>query len=370
MRSYHKAKIPQPAAEAFRPVRLAPGLLNHVESRKGVPDMSFIARLKRLLGSGTKVGLVLGSGGARGFAHVGVLKVLEQEGIRLHCIAGASAGALIGGLYAAGTTIEALEELAARFSITEMAKLFLPTFKRGGLIDGKRVKKLLEPYVAGRSIEGLSPRFACVATDLYSGERIVFKAGDLLESIRASISIPGVFTPAICGNRILVDGGVSDPLPLGLAFELGAEFVIAVRVNRQVEKNLSLPDNTGLACTSNGSSELKLEKELTEIEDDEGEDWLRNSLRRIVTSYEKARDNRRLTPPILEIILSTISIYERRLSEISIREAGDLMVVKPALAGIEILDFHKGRQAIAAGEAAMRALLPGISFAARRPKGV
>ncbi|MBN1283541.1 MAG: patatin-like phospholipase family protein [Proteobacteria bacterium] len=325
--------------------------------------MSFLARLKMMAGKRARLGLALGSGGARGFAHIGVLKVLEEEKIPVHCIAGCSAGAIIGGLYSGGASVLALEDLAASFSLKEVAKLLLPSFNRGGLIDGGRVKRLLSPYTAGRSIESLSPRFACVSTDLYSGERIVFKEGDLLESIRASISIPGLFTPAICGDRILVDGGVADPLPIGLAYELGADFVIAVRVNRQVEHRHPLPRDGGGNCTADGSSELRIEKQLGEIEDDAGEDWLRNSLRKIVTTYEKARDNRRLTPPILEIILSTISIYERRLSELSIRDAKDIIVVEPALAGIEILDLHKGVQAIAAGEAAMRSRLGDVGRA-------
>jgi len=282
--------------------------------------MPFLSRLKRIFGSKARLGLVLGSGGARGLAHIGVLKALEEAHVPLHCIVGASAGALVGGLYSAGTSPAAMEEMVLRLSRTEIAKLFFPTFNRGGLISGSRIKKFIEPYIAGKKIEDLSPVFACVATDLRSGDRVVFKSGDLLESIRASISIPGLFAPAICGDRTLLDGGVVDPLPIGLAFELGAEFVIAVRVGRQKIRDIS--ETKDSACV-----------------------------------YED-QEHKGAVPAIIETVLSALSIYEQRLSEISIREAKNCIIVEPVLEGIEILDFHKGRQAMDAGEAAMRARMP------------
>ncbi len=292
--------------------------------------MSFASRLKRIFGRETRLGLVLGSGGARGLAHIGVLTVLKEAGIPIHCIAGTSAGALIGGLYSAGNTPQALEELFGDISISETARLLIPSLSRGGLVDGKRIKRLIKPYTREKAIEELSPRFACVATDLYSGKRVVFRRGDLLESIRASISIPGVFTPVICGDRVLVDGGVVDPLPVGLAFEMGATFVIAVRVNRQDAGGRSDDDQD--ECIFQGHE-----------------------------SKESEREKKGLTPPVLEIILSTTSIYERRLSELNVGKPGKRMIIEPALAGIEILDFHKGRRAIDAGAKAMRERLPEIA---------
>jgi NTE family protein len=318
--------------------------------------MSFVSRLKRILGRERRLGLVLGSGGARGLAHIGVLKVLEEAGIPLHCVVGSSAGALVGGLYCAGTSPAKLAGLFGNLSRKDVARILLPTMGQGGIVDGRRVKRFIEPYAGGKSIEDLSPSFACVATDLFSGKRVVFDRGDLMESIRASISIPGIFTPVICGDRVLVDGGVVDPLPIRLAFEMGATCAIVVRVGRRFSFERQVAKRE--CVFQDDDTELKpgdRVEEVEEVENVENVDWLRSSFRRIVASHRMARDEASITPPIVEIILSTLAIYDYRLSELSIKSAGDHILVEPSLPEIEILDFHKGSQAIAAGEEAMRA---------------
>jgi len=294
--------------------------------------MSLVSRLKKIFRGERRLGLVLGSGGARGLAHIGVIKVLEEAGIPLHCVVGASAGAFVGGLYCAGTSPAKLSELVGDLSIKEVARLLLPTRGPGGIVDGRRLTKLIEPYAGGRKIEDLSPVFACVATDLISGKRVVFKKGNLMEAIRASISIPGLFTPVICGDRILVDGGIVDPLPIRLAFELGANFALVVRVGRRYTRE---------------GGQAKGEAVPADVNDAEvgpGE---------CVREFEE-----RVAPPIIEIVLSTLSLYDHRLSELCLRGAGEHILIQPKMPGIEILDFHKGGQAVAAGEKAMRERLP------------
>jgi NTE family protein len=287
--------------------------------------MSFILKLKRMLGNGRRLGLVLGSGGARGLAHIGVLRVLEEAGIPLHCVVGASAGAMVGGLYAGGTSPAKIEEVFGEFSLKGLARILLPTMGQGGIIDGRRIEKLMEPHASGKLIEDLPLKFACVATDISTGEKIVFKKGDLMEGIRASISIPGLLTPVVSGGRILVDGGVVDPLPIKLAFELGATFAIVVQVGRRYSHQPA----------PNGDSE--------------------NDEKSAVVGSEKV-----VIPSATEVLLSALSIYDYRLSELSLQDVDDHILVRPSLPGIEILDFHKGHQAIAAGENAMRARLPDI----------
>ena len=287
--------------------------------------MSVISKIKNIFNVKERVGLVLGSGGARGLAHIGVLKVLEEAGIPLHCIVGASAGAMVGGLYSAGTTPAKMEEIFGGFTLKGVARMLLPTLGQGGIIDGRRIERLIEPHAGGRFIEGLVPRFACVATDLSSGERIVFKEGDLMEGIRASISIPGLLTPVISNGRILVDGGVVDPLPIKLAFELGATFAIVVQVGRRYSHHAPL--NCETAASEDGC-ELECKKAIM--------------------------------PSATNVLLSALSIYDYRLSELSVSGAGKHVLIQPLLSGIEILDFHKGRQAIDAGEEAMRAKLSSI----------
>jgi NTE family protein len=180
-----------------------------------------------------KIGLALGSGGARGFAHLGVIKVLNEANIPIHLIAGSSMGALVGTLYAAGLDIDRLYKLAFAFK----RKFYLDfTVPKMGFIAGKRVKELIRIFTHGKRLEELDIPVAVIATDLIRGEKIVFKNGPIADAVRASISIPGIFVPEKIDGRILVDGGVVDRVPVSVAREMGADIVIAVDVSH-VKKN-------------------------------------------------------------------------------------------------------------------------------------
>jgi NTE family protein len=183
-----------------------------------------------------KIGLALGSGGARGFVHLGVIKVLKDEGIPIHLIAGSSMGALIGSFYAAGIEMDRLYKLSTAFK----RKYFLDfTVPKMGFIAGKKVKEFIKVFTHGKNIEELSIPLGIVATDLLTGEKVVFKKGPVSDAVRASISIPGIFVPQKHNGRILVDGGVSDRVPISVAKEMGADIVIAVDVSR-VKQNAEI----------------------------------------------------------------------------------------------------------------------------------
>lgn len=182
-----------------------------------------------------KIGLALGSGGARGFAHLGVLKVLQNEGIPVDMIAGSSMGALVGCLYGAGQDIELLNRFAIAFKRKYILDFTVPKY---GLIEGKRVKDLISLFTHGKTFEQLKIPVAVVATDLQTGEKVVFKEGSITNSVRASISIPGIFVPEVIDGRIFVDGGVVDRVPVSVVKEMGADIVIAVdvtHINKQLE---------------------------------------------------------------------------------------------------------------------------------------
>ena len=190
-----------------------------------------------------RLGLALSSGGPRGVAHIGVLQALSDHGIPIHAIAGASVGAQVGGLYAAGVPLAKITGLWRDMGFTGMAKGLLPTFPWRGWSSGEEVKRVLAPLVGERRIEGLSIRFAAVATDLHTGEGVAITHGPLVEAIRASVSVPGLFVPAQWEGRLLVDGGLVDPLPVETARALGAEVVLAVDVLvRPREKQLVRPN--------------------------------------------------------------------------------------------------------------------------------
>jgi NTE family protein len=175
-----------------------------------------------------KIGLALGSGGARGFAHLGVIKVLKEAGIPIHLIAGSSMGALVASFYGAGIDIDRLYKLSIAFK----RKYFLDfTVPKMGFIAGKKVKEFVKVFTHGKNIEELSIPIGIVATDLLTGEKVVFKTGPVANAVRASIAIPGIFVPEKYNGRILVDGGVTDRVPVSVAKEMGADLVIAVDVS-------------------------------------------------------------------------------------------------------------------------------------------
>jgi NTE family protein len=183
-----------------------------------------------------KIGLALGSGGARGFAHLGVIKALKDAGIPIHLIAGSSMGALVASFYGAGLDMDRLYKLSTAFK----RKYFLDfTVPKMGFISGKKVKEFIKVFTHGKNIEELSIPIGIVATDLLTGEKVVFQTGPVADAVRASISIPGIFVPEKQNGRILVDGGVSDRVPVSVAKEMGADIVIAVDVSR-VKRNAEI----------------------------------------------------------------------------------------------------------------------------------
>ncbi len=177
-----------------------------------------------------KVALVLSGGSAYGFAHIGVLKVLEKNKIPIDIIAGTSMGAIIGGAYSAGITLNTMEELLKDFSRNKLFDLNLFGLFDEGFLYGNKVSRFFSKLFGDIKIENCKTKFCCVACDLVSGQKIVFEQGPIVPAIRASMSIPGIFRPVKMGKMCLVDGGISDNLPVEDARRMGATKVIAVDV--------------------------------------------------------------------------------------------------------------------------------------------
>lgn len=179
-----------------------------------------------------KLGLALGSGGARGLAHIGVIKILEENNISIDYIAGSSIGAIIGGFYAAGLSTKEIEEIALSTGWRRVfSTLFEPSFKKG-LIGGEKLKTFIESYINGKNFENCKIPFVAVATDLKTGEVVVLNKGEMALSIRASISVPLIFKPVEIEGRMLVDGGLSAPVPAEITKKIGADIVIAVNLDK------------------------------------------------------------------------------------------------------------------------------------------
>lgn len=173
-----------------------------------------------------KIGIALSGGAAHGAAHVGVLRVLEREGIRPSVVTGTSAGAIIGAAYAAGVPVEHISQL---FQEVRWPLLIRPAFRNLlGLFETGPLENFISENIGGKTFEEMLIPFACVATDLMTGEKIVFNSGPVAEAVRASAAFPGLFAPVQYKDRLLVDGGVVDNLPADIAHDMGADYIIAV----------------------------------------------------------------------------------------------------------------------------------------------
>lgn len=175
-----------------------------------------------------KIALVLGGGAARGFAHIGVIKMLEAQGIVPDMIVGTSAGAVVGALYAGGFDAFAMQRIGQQLDESIFADW---TLGGRGLLKGEALQDFINQHLKRRPIEKLNRPFAAVATDLNSGERTVFRSGDTGMAVRASAAVPGVFQPAQFNGHSYVDGGLTSPVPVQSAREMGADFIIAVDIS-------------------------------------------------------------------------------------------------------------------------------------------
>ena len=246
-----------------------------------------------------KIGLALGGGAARGFAHVGVIQVLEEAGLRPSLVAGTSAGSLVAAIYASGKTGAQLQQVAETMEEVAIADWTLPIFSRG-VFRGEALARYVNKVVDGRLIESFPMPLGIVATDLNSGQAVLFQRGDTGTAVRASSAVPAVFQPVKIGGHEYVDGGLVAPVPVRFARQMGAELVIAVDISSAPEAN-------------------------------------------------PANDT-------LQILLQTFAIMGKSINSFELQGAD--LVVRPAFTGLSSADFATRRRAIEAGREAMLKLLP------------
>ncbi len=196
-----------------------------------------------MTGTPKKVGLALGSGAAKGMAHIGVLVALQQAGIPIDMIAGTSIGAAVGAIYAHTKDATRLKKRILELSAKGFARFLDPALPRNGFIKGNKIKDLLASFLEGNiKFSDLAIPFACVAADIDTGEEMVFDRGSVLDAVRASISIPAVFTVVHAKSRHLVDGGLVNPVPVNVVQQMGADFIIAVNVMPDVAERVQLTE--------------------------------------------------------------------------------------------------------------------------------
>jgi NTE family protein len=248
-----------------------------------------------------KIGLALGGGAARGFAHIGVIKALEAQGIVPDIVVGTSAGSVVGALYAAGNSGFDLQHVAMDMDEAEISDWAMPFFSKGsGVLKGDALQAYVNKAVKNVPIERLKIPFGAVATDLNTGKPILFQRGNTGQAVRASSAVPSVFQPVKIGTHSYVDGGLVAPVPVKFAKEMGADFIIAVNISTQTEAQ---------AAASS-----------------------------------------------LEVLMQTFSIMGQRLNYFELKEAD--IVIAPALGAMGSSDFAGRNRAILAGEQAAAAIMP------------
>ena len=205
------------------------------------------------------VALALGGGASKGFAHIGIIKVLKENNIPIKIVTGTSAGSIVGSMYASGMSPDRLELEAEILGKTDLVDLTLST---SGFIKGEKLQNYINRKVGNRPMQQFPIKFAAVATDFESGKPVVFNVGNAGQAVRASASIPNVFQPVVIGSRKYVDGGLSQPVPVSAAKKLGANFIIAVDISARPAKNVSQGMFSYLDQTFNVMSQTALRQEL------------------------------------------------------------------------------------------------------------
>nr|WP_290683257.1 patatin-like phospholipase family protein [Aminivibrio sp.] len=301
------------------------------------------------------MGLALGSGAARGMAHIGVLRAFEEAGIRPSMVAGTSIGALVGGIYAAGK-LEELTEIALGLDWKKAAGYFLEvSFPRSGLIEGTKVTDFLTEIVGSLDMDVLPVRFASAATDVMTGKEVVIVDGDLVSAIRASISVPGIFTPARRNGSFLVDGGLVDPVPVSVCRALGADVVIAVDLNNgrvKEDQQDGLPE--GVLPEGRPGRNGIVAGEIFA--------WLERKTKGFDAGFlgpVKEWMSRDPTPGIFDVLGSSLRIMEEQIALARLEIDRPDLLIRPSVGNVRFLEFYLAEEMIAEGYRSAKEALAG-----------
>ncbi len=292
-----------------------------------------------------KIAIALGSGSARGWAHIGVLNALEKLGIQPDIVCGTSIGSLVGSMYVMGQ-LGSLEKWLYQLDKREIIRyLDISLLNGGGFVEGTELVEFFRQHMGDQKIEDLEKPFACVATDLANGQEKWLQTGSILEAVRASIALPGLFTPVKQGERWLVDGGLVNPVPISVCRALGADKVIAVNLNGDI---------LGKHLKNNDSFQKSLFDHLTEYT------VMARFAEQIRGSFPEWFEEKPQAPGLFDVLASSINIMQDRITRS--RMAGDPpdLLLSPKLAHIGLMEFDRAEEAIHAGELVVEQYLPHI----------
>jgi len=287
-----------------------------------------------------RLALVLGSGAARGWAHIGVIKALERAGIRPDLICGTSIGALVGAAYAAGE-LDRFEQWVRTLNLRDIVSL-MDFHLNGGMLKGERLMSFFQRHFMDCPIDALKLPFAAVATDLHTGQEVWLRDGSTTEAVRASIALPGLFSPVWHQDRLLVDGGLVNPVPVTLARAMEADIVLAVDLNTDILGRHLAPQSPLKVRSSVGSA------------------WRAHLPQALSSLLPAGEHEAEPMPSLIDILSTSINIMQVRITRS--RMAGDPAdaVIAPRLASLGLMDFHRAAHAIEQGIAATEASLPNL----------
>lgn len=302
------------------------------------------------IGKRPRIGLALGGGAARGWAHIGVLRALARAGVQPDVIAGTSIGALVGGVHLSGH-LETMEAWARELTTARLFTYLDPRMSGGGLIGGQRMAAFMDRYFADTMIEDLPIPFVAVATDLLTGHEIWLRHGRLVDVLRTAISLPGLFTPVEIDGHWLVDGALVNPVPVSVCRALGAQVVIAVNLNadqlgKARMRGMAFPRTTGL-----------------DPEDEIPTGRGKGNGRRGSALWQQMFRRERGAPSVFGVMVAAFTITLDRITRA--RLAGDPpdVAITPKLGSFGLLDFDRAAEVIAEGEAAAERAMEEIQTA-------
>jgi len=310
-----------------------------------------------------KIGLALGGGAARGWAHIGVLRALQEAGIEPDIIAGTSMGAVVGGCFSAGH-LDEIEEFARKLTLRRVFGYLDFNLAGTGLINGQRLNDKLNATLGESSIEDLPIKFAAVATEIGTGHEIWMSRGSLIQAVRASYALPGIFKPVKCGGRWLFDGALVNPVPVSVCRALGARYVIAVNLNFDLSsRGTTAPQFDTEASMAGSVEEVEQPAPVEPIKN-----GVRGARRLLQLQLFGKGDN---APGISTVMIDAFNIVQDRIARS--RLAGDPpdAMIAPRLHGVKLFDFHRADDLIRFGRNAAERELDIISqeISVRRKQG-
>lgn len=315
-------------------------------------DIQVIRKMKNPLSlfRNKKVGVALGSGGAKGLAHIPVLEYLEKLSIPVDMIAGSSIGAVIGAVYCCGS-LKKLREDMLSFTRKELLSIFDLTIPRSGLLKGNDFTDFMKQYIPeNRKIEDLDIPLAIVATDINNGKMVVFRKGNILKALRASVSIPGVFIPVAYNDTFLIDGGVANPLPVDVVRKLGAGFTIAVNLHPGIKTTgvkqymKSGAEKIGFNLFNEDMQEIDDNKKMLIPDEEKHDGWIKNLENWISSKKEKT-----VYPSIFEVLSQSIDIMGYANTVNILKHYRPTILIEPELLTTGTLNFTDSKRIIAEG---------------------